>query len=282
MSPLSHSTFSTPASTWLRRASASISSSSSSPYALPAGPTRRADSSTSMPPPEPRSRTVSPSCSSATAVGLPQPSDASTAVSGSSPRCSAAYRPAPNSWRCSSVITAASGPQHDACSSPAATRAAAAYRARTASRVLLHHQSPIHAARGRERLGLDVVVGPQAPGARSPTRPASRSFFRWCDSVDCPMSKSGTSSQTQTLPACLRSTSTSWTRTGSPSALATSASRIACSTPTSGRTSGSQHGSPTGRFCFGARTRSTLIDVIAYSAWQTSSSSARRTPADRR
>ena len=34
----------------------------SSPYALPAGPTRRADSSTSIPPPEPRSSTVSPSC----------------------------------------------------------------------------------------------------------------------------------------------------------------------------------------------------------------------------
>src|ERR671935_134721 len=34
------------------------------------------------------------------------------------------------------------------------------------------------------------------------------------------MSNSGTSSQTQTLPACLRSTSTSWRRTGSPIDLA--------------------------------------------------------------
>ena len=36
-------------------------------------------------------------------------------------------------------------------------------------------------------------------------------------------SNSGTSSQTQTLPACLRSTSTSCSRIGSPSALAIAA-----------------------------------------------------------
>ena len=39
--------------------------------------------------------------------------------------------------------------------------------------------------------------------------PASRSFLRWCESVGWEMSNSGTSSQTQTLPACLRKTSTS-------------------------------------------------------------------------
>ena len=82
ISPFRNSTFSTPAFRWFSRASASISSVMSSPYALPVGPTRRAESSTSMPPPEPRSSTTSPSCSSASAVGLPQPSEASTASAG--------------------------------------------------------------------------------------------------------------------------------------------------------------------------------------------------------
>ena len=50
--------------------------------------------------------------------------------------------------------------------------------------------------------------------------PASRSFLRWWETVGWERSNSGTSSQTQTLPACLRSTSTSCRRTGSPSALA--------------------------------------------------------------
>jgi hypothetical protein len=71
---------------WFSRASASISSVMSSPYAFPVGPTRLAESSTSMPPPEPRSSTVSPAPSAATAVGLPQPSEAIVAVSGSSSR----------------------------------------------------------------------------------------------------------------------------------------------------------------------------------------------------
>src|SRR3954449_11205671 len=73
------------------------------------------------------------------------------------------------------------------------------------------------------------------------------------------MSNSGTSSQTQTLPACLRSTSTSCRRTGSPSALATSAMRIAWSRSTSGYTTGSQHGWPAGRLVLGASSRSTAI-----------------------
>ena len=51
--------------------------------------------------------------------------------------------------------------------------------------------------------------------------PASRSTLRWWETVGWERSKSGTSSQTQTLPACLRSTSTSCIRIGSPSALAT-------------------------------------------------------------
>ena len=42
--PLRNSTFSTPASAWLRRASSSISSVMSSPKALPVGPTRCAES----------------------------------------------------------------------------------------------------------------------------------------------------------------------------------------------------------------------------------------------
>ncbi len=83
ISPLRNSTFATPALLWFSRASDSISSVMSIPYANPVGPTRLADSSTSMPPPEPRSRTTSPSRSSARSVGLPQPSDAMTAPSGS-------------------------------------------------------------------------------------------------------------------------------------------------------------------------------------------------------
>src|SRR3954464_3424946 len=75
------------------------------------------------------------------------------------------------------------------------------------------------------------------------------------------MSKSGTSSQTQTLPACLRSTSTSCRRIGSPSALATSAIRSACSRSTSGWTTGSQHAAPAGRFCLGASSSTAAIDI---------------------
>ncbi len=70
---------------------------------------------------------------------------------------------------------------------------------------------------------------PTGPGARSRRSRPSRSFLRWWESVGWEMSNSGTSSQTQTLPACLRSTSTSCRRIGSPSALATSAMRSACS-----------------------------------------------------
>src|SRR5438105_3287606 len=84
ISPLRNSTLSMPALRWLSRASASISSVMSSPYALPVGPTRLADSSTSMPPPEPRSSTTSPGLSCASAVGLPQPSEAAMASLGSS------------------------------------------------------------------------------------------------------------------------------------------------------------------------------------------------------
>ena len=51
--------------------------------------------------------------------------------------------------------------------------------------------------------------------------PASRRTLRWCETVGWERSKSGTSSQTQTLPACFLSTSTSCMRIGSPSALAT-------------------------------------------------------------
>src|SRR5438876_1154304 len=84
ISPLRNSTLATPAFRWFSRASASISSVMSSPYALPVGPTRLAESSTSMPPPEPRSSTTSPGLSWASAVGLPQPSEAATASAGSS------------------------------------------------------------------------------------------------------------------------------------------------------------------------------------------------------
>ena len=83
ISPLRNSALSTPAFRWFSRASASISSVMSRPYAFPVGPTRLAESSTSMPPPEPRSSTVSPGSSAASAVGLPQPRDAATASAGS-------------------------------------------------------------------------------------------------------------------------------------------------------------------------------------------------------
>src|SRR3954452_9595628 len=89
--------------------------------------------------------------------------------------------------------------------------------------------------------------------------PASRRTFRWCETVGWERSKSGTSSHTQTLPACLRRTSTSWTRTGSASALAIPAMRSACWRATSGYTTGAQQGSPGGRFCFGASARYTSI-----------------------
>src|ERR1700683_2656050 len=92
ISPFRNSTFATPACFWFSRASASISSVISRPYAFPVGPTRRAESSTSMPPPEPRSRTVSPALSLASAVGFPQPSEASIASAGISPACAASYR----------------------------------------------------------------------------------------------------------------------------------------------------------------------------------------------
>src|SRR5688572_16484285 len=92
ISPLRNSTFVAPADSALRRASRSISSVMSRPYALPVGPTRAADNSTSIPPPEPRSSTTSPSCSSASAVGLPQPSDASTASAGNPEVVISSYR----------------------------------------------------------------------------------------------------------------------------------------------------------------------------------------------
>ena len=49
--------------------------------------------------------------------------------------------------------------------------------------------------------------------------PASRSFLRWCDRVGWLIANNGTSSHTQTLPACLRRTSTSCSRIGSPERL---------------------------------------------------------------
>src|ERR1700728_2640477 len=79
------------------------------------------------------------------------------------------------------------------------------------------------------------------------------------------MSNSGTSSQTHTFPACLRSTSTSCNRIGSPRALATSAIRVAWARSTSGYTTGSQQRSPLARFVFGVSSRtgkSTLIDLL--------------------
>src|SRR4051812_4139222 len=78
------------------------------------------------------------------------------------------------------------------------------------------------------------------------------------------MSNSGTSSHTQTSPACLRSTSTICRRTGSPSAFATSAIRSADSRATSGYTTGSQHGSPLARLVLGASGRSTGIYIQSY------------------
>ena len=91
--------------------------------------------------------------------------------------------------------------------------------------------------------------------------PASRSFFRWWETVGWERSKSGTSSQTQTLPACLRSTSTSCIRTGSPSAFATSAMRSACAALDVGIDDRLAAGLAGGRFCFGASSRSTAIYI---------------------
>src|SRR5690242_11773539 len=52
-------------------------------------------------------------------------------------------------------------------------------------------------------------------------------------------------------------------RIGSESAFARRARRVASPSEMLGCTSGSQQGSPTGRFCFGASVRSTDIDVIS-------------------
>jgi PKD repeat protein len=61
----------------------------------------------------------------------------------------------------------------------------------------------------------------ERPRRSESTIPAARRTLRWCDTVGWPTSKSGVSSRTQTFPACFRRTSTSWSRIGSPSALAT-------------------------------------------------------------
>ena len=63
-------------------------------------------------------------------------------------------------------------------------------------------------------------------------------------------------------PACFLSTSTSRSRTGSPSALATSAIRTAWSRSTSGYTTGPRQNSPAGRFCFGTRSTSMAIYLL--------------------
>ena len=93
---------------------------------MPVGATRRAESSTSMPPPEPRSSTTSPSLRSTIASGLPHPSDACSAVSGSSFCSLSTYWLAPKSSACSSVITAASGPQQPAATVGSVVASAAA------------------------------------------------------------------------------------------------------------------------------------------------------------
>src|SRR5690606_7563713 len=139
MCPRRNSTFVAPASAALRRASSSISSVMSSPYALPVGPTLRAESSTSMPPPEPRSSTVSPGLRSATISGLPQPRLASRAAAGSSALSAAEYNSEPNPSPASAAgpqQPSVAGPHHPPpCSPPSTFAAAAAYRSRTWSRV---------------------------------------------------------------------------------------------------------------------------------------------------
>src|SRR5215469_16607996 len=144
ISPFRNSTFVAPALTALARASASMSSVMSTPYANPDVPTRRADSKTSIPPPEPRSRTRSPSRRSATASGLPHPRLARTASSGSSSASPSPYNWAADQSAPSSAAepvsqqeSAAELPQQPADESgfgAMTARAASAYRARTSSR----------------------------------------------------------------------------------------------------------------------------------------------------
>ena len=91
------------------------------------------------------------------------------------------------------------------------------------------------------------------------------------------MSNSGTSSQTQTLPACARRTSTSWTRIGSASALASVARRSALATETRAGRPAHSTARPAGRFCFGASVRSTVIyGTLASSFPDTALDSSRR------
>src|SRR5438270_4781084 len=118
MYPFRNSTFATPASLALRRASASISSVMSSPIARPFGATRRALMSTSAPAPAPRSSTVSPAFKSATAVGTPQPSEPASASALVTPVCVSPYSASPNTCEPRSSLSAISGPQHAAPSAP--------------------------------------------------------------------------------------------------------------------------------------------------------------------
>src|SRR5882672_3867528 len=133
ISPFRNSTLAIPASSALRRASASISSVMSSPYTLPAEPTRRAERMTSMPPPEPRSSTTSPSRRAATARGLPHPSEAWTAASGTWPSSRALYSPGPKQALPPTPQAQDDPPQQSSSDPSAAMMASSAYFVRTAS-----------------------------------------------------------------------------------------------------------------------------------------------------
>ena len=186
---------------------------------MPVGPTRRAESSTSMPPPEPRSSTVSPSCRSATAVGI------AAAERRERARCRAARPLAVGVQTGAERARArprrsgsAPGPQQPPPSAAAGGGGVALAHGLARDR-RVSVSSAMRTAPAARREGRSSR--PTGPRRSESTRPASRSFLRWCESVGWEMSNSGTSSHTQTLPACLRRTSTSCSRTGSPSALAT-------------------------------------------------------------
>ena len=261
MSPLSHSTFSTPASSWFRRARASISSAHVEAVGLAGRADAAAESSTSMPPPEPRSSTVSP------VVQL-----------GDRGRVAAAERREHGGvgqltallggvQRGAELLALLVGDHRGLRS--AARRllltgrdaggggVAGADRLTGASIVSLRSMLP--AARS---LRLDVVVRPQS-AALGVDQAGVAELLEVVRERRLPDVEERDELADADLARVLAQHVDELDAHRVPERLGDLRQSDRVVPPTSGWTSGSQQGSPIGRFCFGARTRSTLIDAIA-------------------
>ena len=160
------------------------------PY--PVGPTRFAERITSMPPPEPRSSTVSPSCRSATAVGLPQPSEASDGRVGQLAALLCVVERLAELRRVALAVCAARrrrrSRQPRRSPSGQTPRNGGAPRSRSSSAVvpisstLLSDRRRPRASRRASRFNEKYAHLPRC--SRS-TRPASRSFLMWWETVGC-------------------------------------------------------------------------------------------------